>query len=171
MLMHYGRWKKIGVAFLVLSACVRGPMPGPQTGLEKRAVETQVYEGSYDEVWNGTLTLFQDLNILPTFTDKQTGIIKAEVPYTDYKVMKKAMATLLVGIFAVPYWISTDNANMTFTAWVRPLDESHVSVRLLGISSKGDQLWGEGDYPILHNKLREIIQQQKFLQGTQTPLE
>ena len=167
------QWKKRWCILLMLSgACApRGPMPGPQAGLQKRAVETQVHAGTSDEVWRGTLLLFEDLNILPTFTDKQTGIIKAEVPYTDYKVGKKVIATVLLGIFATPYWISTDQANKIFTAWVRPLDESHVSVRFLGISSKGDQLWREKDYPIIHDKLQEIIQQQRFLQGTRTPLE
>lgn len=130
-----------------------------------------MYDGTHAELWQATLTLFQDLGILPTFTDRDSGIIKAEVPYSDKNVSRKIAATVLLGVLAMPLWMDSGEGNRIFTAWVRELDESHVSVRLLGVSSKGDKLWSDKDSPVLHNTLRDTVQQQRFLKGTQTPLE
>ena len=110
-------------------------------GIKKRAYETRVYEAGYKEAWEAVMTFFQDINIVPSFTDKETGLIKAET------------------------------ANATFSAYIKSLDPSHVSVRLLAVDKKGKRIWKEKDYPLIHNKIQEIISQKWFLKGTVTPIE
>lgn len=139
--------------------------------IKKRAYETRVYEATYEETWMGVMTLFQDLDIMPTFTDKTAGLIKAEVPYTDYKIGKKILLTCMLWWFAIPYWISTEQANMVFTAYIKPLDSDLTSVRLLGVSSKGKKIWKAEKYPELHNRVQEILSQRHFLEGTGTNIE
>ena len=178
MALAPGRCLVAMLAAVSLNCAPARPLPGVASGISKRAVETEVYEATYDEAWRATLTLFQDLDLLPTFTDKNTGILKAEVPYTDHKVMKKGFVTAVLGIIflplallAIPYWASTDEATMSFTAWIKPLDDQQVSIRLLGVNSKGKAVWKEEDYPILHTTLREILEQQRFLKGTGSEIE
>ncbi len=150
----------------------------PFKGIKARAYETRVYMANYDDTWEAVMTFFQDINVMPTFTDKETGLIKAEVPFTDFKIKKKvgvtATAAVLAGpcaILTIPYWFSTDKSNRIFTAYVKPLSETTTSVRLLAITASGNVIWREKNYPVVHNRIQENITQAYFLEGTGTQIE
>lgn len=154
----------------LLSGCATSRV-GSFKSIEKRAYETRVYDATYEETWKSVMMLFQDLDLMPSFTDKTAGLIKAEVPYTDYKIGKKILLTCLIWYFAIPYWISTDQGEMIFTAYIKPVGENLTSVRLLGVNSKGKKVWKEKNYPELHNAIQEILAQKRFLEGLGSEIE
>lgn len=160
--------------FFIVSCATKGPI----VGVKKRAYETEVYEATYEEGWEAAMTYLQDVGIMPTFTEKETGLIKAEVPFTErkWRAGMTALTVLLMPLFGLglifaPACTHKVRNKATYTAYVKSLDPDHVSIRLLAVTEDGKRIWTEENYPKIHMTIQEIINQRRFLKGTGTEIE
>jgi len=159
----------LGILFNLFFNCAT-PHKRTLTGITKRAYETRVYEISYEDAWKATMTLFQDLDIMPTFTDKNSGLIKAEVPYQEGSRTGQAIGTVLFGVAGALLYKPTKGV-VNYTAFITELSQQKVSIRFLGIRDDGKRVWKEKECNQIHMRLQELINQLQFLKGTGTEVE